>query len=202
MEEFTTITRILRDELMEKYRSLQNNIEIENDEETHDIDFFYESIDDYSENNLEDDDEYYNNEFDEEDIIFDDFDKVLLKLIYYTKENEYKNLLYLIIFNDIYEYLKVNQICNNDIYDHEIKILDFLETFNISELINKLDTSNAFFMDIMEIFTEYQIICTEEEKNKNKKIIELTNNTKYIDKFKINLLDDIQKQYTKTRKIY
>ena len=201
MEEFTTITKILRDELMEKYKHLQNNLEIENEEETHDIDLFYDAIDEYYENNLETLEEYYNTDFNEDDDL-DDYDKVLLELIRYIKNNKYKNLLYLIIFNDVYEHLKTNQICNNIQNNYEVKILEFLETFNIKELINKANTSNPFFMDIIEEFTDYQILCTEEEKDKNKKIIELTNNTKYINKFKIHILDDIQKQYTKTRKIY
>ena len=203
MEEFTTITEILRSELMEKYRNLQNNLEIENEDEdeTDDIDFFYDAIDEYSKNNSEDLEEYYNSDINEDDEL-DDYDKVLLEIINYIKNNKYKNLLYLIIFNDVYEHLKTNQICNNIQYDYEIKILEFLETFNIKELINKANTSNPFFMDLIETFTDYQILCTEEEKDKNKKIIELTNNTKYINKFKIHILDDIQKQYTKTRKIY
>lgn len=201
MEEFTTITEILRSELMEKYRNLQNNLEIENEDETDEIDVFYDVIDEYSKNNSEDLEEYYNSDFNEDDDL-DDYDKVLLEIINYIKNNKYKNIFYLLIFNDVYEHLKTNQICNNIQYDYEIKILEFLETFNIKELINKANTSNPFFMDLIEEFTDYQILCTEEEKDKNKKIIELTNNTKYINKFKIHILDDIQKQYTKTRKIY
>ena len=201
MEEFTTITQILRSELMEKYRNLQNNLDIENKDETDDIDFFYDAIDEYSKNNSEDLEEYYNSDINEDDDL-DDYDKVLLEIINYIKNNKYKNIFYLLIFNDVYEHLKTNQICNNIQYDYEMKILEFLETFNIKELINKANTSNPFFMDLIEEFTDYQILCTEEEKDKNKKIIELTNNTKYINKFKIHILDDIQKQYTKTRKIY
>ena len=201
MEEFTTITKILRDELMEKYRYLQNNLQIENEEKTDDIDVFYDAIDEYSQNNPEDLEEYYNSDFDENDDL-DNYDKLLLEIINYIKDSKYNKLLYLLIFNDVYEHLKTNQICNNIQYDYEMKILEFLETFNIKELINKANTSNPFFMDLIEEFTDYQILCTEEEKDKNKKIIELTNNTKYINKFKIHILDDIQKQYTKTRKIY
>lgn len=106
MEEFTTIIQILRDDLMEKYRHLQNNLEIDDEDYENSIDAFYDAIDQNYENSIEALDEYYNTEL------------------------------------------------------------------------------------------------NEEEKEKNKKLLELTNNTKYINKFKIHILDDIQRQYTKTRKIY
>lgn len=190
MEKFTTITKILRDEIMKKYKNLRNDLSKEYCKDLNNIDY---SIDETDKNELEALQEYYVPYVEE---------KTLKELVDYIKNNKYKNLLYLIIFNDVYEYIKVNQVCNNTAYDDDLEILDFLETFNIKELINKANTSNTFLTDIVKIFTYYHLVCTTEDLNKNKKIIELSNNTKHINKFKIHILDDIQRQYTKTRKIY
>ena len=186
MEEFNTLTKILREELIEHYETLRNDFDIDGD-----------YIDE--EEDIIDDEDYFNEEWTTED---NDYENLLLELSKYVKNNKYKNLLCLIIFNDVYEYIKANKICNIPIHVNEQAILQLLETFNINELIKKINTSNSFFLDLLDIFIEYQITSIEEEKEKNKKLIELTNNSKYIDKFKINMLDNIQKQYTKTRRIY
>lgn len=191
MEKFNTITQILRTEFLETYRNLQNEFNKSEYSDDDDTDFFED--DDIEENELEDS---------EENNVFDIDKEILCDLAIYTRNHEFKNLLYLIMFNDVYEYIKVNQICDNTTFDYEIKILNFLETFSINELIDKVDSSCAFLVDVVRIFTEYQIYYTKNEKTKSRKILELTNNIKNINKFKICILDDIQKQYTKTKKIY
>ena len=195
MEEFITLTKLLRDEIIEQYRTLHNNFYTKKEIE----DEFDESFDDEINNEI---DEVIDDEADDEIDDEVEYNKIFLTIIEYIKSNKYKNILYLIVFNDVYEYLKVKQICNIDMYPYEKDLLNFLETFNNNELINKANTSIIFFMDIIKLFTNYQIIFTKEEIEKNKKILELSNNLEYNDKYKISFLDNIQKQYSKTRKIY
>jgi len=131
---------------------------------------------------------------------YDFIQDVYVELIDYIKNNQYKRIIYLILFEDIYEYMKSKEIANLKVYDYEKNIINNLENLDLTNLIKKINNNQELLLDYLTIFFEYQFENTEETKIKNKKLIELSNNQKYLNKFNISILDDLQYQYTKTRK--
>ena len=182
MEEFVKLSTMLRDDLKNYYEILK---EIYYNSKSFDSNIDYD--------NIEEDEfcECIENTFEED---------VFNKLIKYIKSNNYKEIIYLILFEDIYEYIKSKQISNLKLYDYEKKMLNNLENLELIKLIKNLNNDQELLLDYLTIFFEYQFENTEETKIKNKKLIELSNNQKYLNKFNISILDDLQYQYTKTRK--
>ena len=190
MEEFITITQILRDQIKINYNYLKNSyfdkINLDNmfDNEEN---FYNENFEmDLEDNNEESTFEY--------DVFF-----VLMKKIKYSK---YKKILCLILLKDVYINLKAKYISGINILSEEKEILYTLEKDNIDKLIELMNSNEDFFFDILTIYIENEIDSTLETKLKNKKILELSNNLNNVKKFKISILDDMQYQYIKTRKLY
>lgn len=185
MEDFETLTKILRKDLMNKYRELFDN---------------------YSESNCDDEEYYeeYDNFYEDEAFEDDNYDEeVLEKLLDFIISSKYKNIFKLIIFNDVYEYIKTREISEIQLYKYELEILDKLENNDLIELLDKINYSKNFFLDLVTIFIEYNNDSfIEQEKYKNKKLLELSNNIDKLKKFKIYLFDDLQIQYKKTGKIF
>jgi hypothetical protein len=71
----------------------------------------------------------------------------------------------------------------------------------MQQLFDKIENNEDFYLDLLTIYLEYQFELGNELeiKQKNRKLLELLNDTT-IKKFKINLIDNIQFQYIKTRK--
>ena len=189
MDELITITQFLRDCLKNDYKNFKNSYfeRLNLDKLLCNEDDYYEDFDVCVEENLE-------------PISFEE--DVFFKLIDIIKNSKYKNILYLIILNDVYEHIKTKQICELHLFKQDLYLLNTLESCDLNDLFNKMNKDEDFLLDLVTIYIEYEIDCSFETKMKNKKLLELSNNYHYLNKFKINIIDDIQNQYTKTRKSF
>ena len=190
MDEFITVTQLLRDCVKNNYNNLKNiyfkkmkldNI-LDNDDDLIDEDYDF-----YLEDNL-------NKITFEEDVFF--------KLMQKIKYSKYKNMIYLIFLNDVYISLKTKHISGFNIPLDEIQILNTIENNKVNILLKKIDVNENFLLDILTLYIEYELDSTLETKLKNLKILELSNNLKTLDKFNIYILDNLQYQYKKTRKTF
>lgn len=216
MEKITILCDKLRCELRNEYENLKMNFYknfpiTKKDEEFIDDEFddcneegynfdenfdeTYDDLDDY--NNEEYDDENSDYEFFEKQVDFEN--NVFSKLGNYIKESKYKSLFLLIILEDVYEYLKSQEIIDFVLQDYEIEILEKLELHDLDDLLKKLTNSETFFLDMITLFFEYDCEASIEDRFKNRKLIELSNNYEYLKKFKINILDDMHYEYVKRR---
>ena len=223
MGEFETLTEILRKELMNKYRELYDvyskkyykNQEQDDCEDQDYSDYQEQEYDKYEDQDYSDYDEQEYDEYEDQncdDSI--DYDKedtkskevrydedVLGKLVNYIINSKYKNLFKLIILNDVYEYIKSKEISELALYTYEEEMLEKLENDDLNDLLDKIKRSENFFDDLVAVFLEYnQNTLIEQDKYKNIKLIELSNNIDKLQKFKIHIFDDLQFQYKKTRK--
>lgn len=223
MGEFETLTEILRKELMNKYRELYDvyskkyykNQEQDDCEDQDYSDYQEQEYDKYEDQDYSDYDEQEYDEYEDQncdDSI--DYDKedtkskedrydedVLGKLVNYIIDSKYKNLFKLIILNDVYEYIKSKEISELALYTYEEEMLEKLENDDLNDLLDKIKRSENFFDDLVAVFLEYnQNTLIEQDKYKNIKLIELSNNIDKLQKFKIHIFDDLQFQYKKTRK--
>lgn len=195
MNDFTTINEEIRFKILDRYETLKQDY-FKNHENYDEID------EDYDEN-----DEFFDIEDEELDIDGyiplegQDFEvEVYDRILNEIDNSEFKNLAHLIMLQDVWEYLKSNKISNLKFLPYEEKMLEFLENWDIKSLLNKMKTSKDFYLDLFVVFTEYLSTTEIEDRMKNKKLIELSNNYKGYDKFKIGKIDDIKYQYVKTRK--
>ncbi|MBE6139337.1 MAG: hypothetical protein E7174_02395 [Firmicutes bacterium] len=198
MENLKTITEMLRDKIKDEYIHLKekfyNDINEDNlDQELEDFD-----DEDLNENYLEDDEDLDIEYLDEDEKFYNE---VYAKLMNTIKVSKYKKIIYLILLQDTYECIKSKKISDLELHKYETEMLNLLEGLNLKRLINKIENDEEFYLDLLTIYLEYQFELNNELKQKNKKLLELSND-KIIKKFKIYVLDDVQFQYTKTRKLY
>lgn len=187
MEEITIITEELRKQIINKYIEYRSEFLINED------------------NNYYDEDDYDEDDFDE---YIDDFieyeadqyeDQIFFKLSDNIRKSKYKKIIYLIFLEDAYEYIKIRQINQKSLNAYEEVLLYFLEEENLNILLKKFDISDEFLLDIITIFIQYNLEQKIEDRYKNRKQIELSNNIDCLKKFKIYLLDNMQYEYTKRR---
>ena len=186
MDGIITLTKILRDKMREIYNSLLQEY--------------------YDEQNFEDDDEEY--EIDCEDDIELDFDNIdfsdisgvdkFEQKIYGTlkqkiDDGDYKNFIYIMMLNDVYEYIKSREINNNKLYKYEIDVLKFLENYNIKYLLKRMSSLNEFALDIFTLYFMYDK-TPEYEREKNLKLIELSKDIETLKKFKVFIIDKVYYQ--------
>lgn len=207
MNDFTTINEEIRFKIISRYEVLkqdffknhENYDEIDEELETEelfclrDADIENDELFGIEDEGIETDDPI---SLDGEDFEKEVYDKIIDEI----DKSKFKNIARLIMLQDVWEYLKSNQIINLKFLPYEEKMLEFLENWEIKDLFSKINTSKDFYRDLLVIFAEYLSISEIEDRIKNKKLIELSNNYKGYDKFKIGKIDDIQYQYTKTRK--
>ena len=126
-------------------------------------------------------------------------EQVELKMINRIRNNKYKNIIYLVLLEDAYEYIKSNQILEKKLEDFEYNNLLILENTPLPNIIKMMNTNDEFILDIFSLFYNYNYDNSLEDKFKNRKLIHLTKNSKYLEKFKIYKLDDMQYKYYKRR---
>lgn len=198
MENLKTITEMLRDNIKDEYIHLKEKFY--NDINEYNLDQELEDFDDedLNENYLEDDEDLDIEYLDEDEKFYNE---VYAKLMNTIKASKYKKIIYLILLQDTYECIKSKKISDLELHKYETEMLNLLGGLNLKRLINKIENDEEFYLDLLTIYLEYQFELNNELKQKNKKLLELSND-KMIKKFKIYVLDDVQFQYTKTRKLY
>lgn len=196
MENFTTLTEKIRTQILFNYEVTKQEYEKAITEEEYEE---YELNEDEI-NNLEE------LEYCLEEVLLDNCEEyenqVLYKIISQIDNSKYKNITYLIMMQDIWEYLKVKQITGIELLDYENSMLEFLEIWDLKNSFKKINSSMEFKLDLFILFVEYHYTHEIENRMINRKLIELSNNHKNYDKFKIKHLDDIHYQYKKTGKLH
>ena len=189
---FITITEFLRNKINNKYYELKN-------------DFFNKAEKKY------DEEEFYDEDIVEEDNDFENYiedyleeisieyeEKVTKELAKFIRNNQYKNIMYLIILKDCFEYLKTEKLNHRSITSEEQEILQNLEHINLTIFFKALDLNDELFFDIITIFLEYNVLFNIEEKYNKRSLLKQTNDN-YHNNFKISILDDLQYVYQKRR---
>lgn len=189
---FITITEFLRNKISNKYYELKNNFfikaEKKEDEEEFDDEDIVEEDNDF-ENYIEDYLEEISIEYEE---------KVTKELAKFIRNNQYKNIMYLIILKDCFEYLKTEKLNHRSITSEEQEILQNLEHIDLTIFFKALDLNDELFFDIITIFLEYNVLFNIEEKYNKRSLLKQTNDN-YHNNFKISILDDLQYVYQKRR---
>lgn len=189
---FITITEFLRNKINNKYYELKN-------------DFFSKA------EKKEDEEEFYDEDIVEEDNDFENYiedyleeisieyeEKVTKELAKFIRNNQYKNIMYLIILKDCFEYLKTEKLNHRSITSEEQRILQNLEHIDLTIFFKALDLNDELFFDIITIFLEYNVLFNIEEKYNKRSLLKQTNDN-YHNNFKISILDDLQYVYQKRR---
>ena len=193
MEIFTTLTEKIRTRILLDYEIAKAEFESNNQENLDDTDINEEYLCDIENFDLQ-----------EEDIMLDNCEayetEVYGKILTNIKKSKYKNITYLIMTQDVWEYLKVKQISNIELLDYEEEILLFLEKNNIENIFRQIKYSNEFENDLITLFIEYHYTHEIENRIINRKIIELSNKENNYKKFKVKVLDDVLYQRKKTGK--
>lgn len=195
MENFTTLTETLRSQILYYYEVVKqefNQLTNNEDESDYDENIIYEDELDF-EIGI---DEIYLEDCEEHEI------QVFNKVINYINSNKYKNIIYLIMMQDAWEYLKTKEIANIQLFDDEQYMIAFLEDWDLKNIFNKINSSKEFVMDLFVLFIEYHYTHEIENRMINRKLIELAHEEKNYNKFKIKVVDDIHYQYKKTGKIH
>ncbi len=189
---FITITEFLRNKISNKYYELKNDFfnkaEKKDDEEEFDDEDIVEEDNDF-ENSIDD---YL------EEISIKYEEKVTKELAKFIRNNQYKNIMYLIILKDCFEYLKTEKLNHRSITSEEQEILQNLEHINLTIFFKALDLNDELFFDIITIFLEYNVLFNIEEKYNKRSLLKQTNDN-YHNNFKISILDDLQYVYQKRR---
>lgn len=189
---FITITEFLRNKISNKYYELKNDFfnkaEKKEDEEEFDDEDIVEEDNDF-ENYIEDYLEEISIEYEE---------KVTKELAKFIRNNQYKNIMYLIILKDCFEYLKTEKLNHRSITSEEQEILQNLEHIDLTIFFKALDLNDELFFDIITIFLEYNVLFNIEEKYNKRSLLKQTNDN-YHNNFKISILDDLQYVYQKRR---
>ena len=197
MEDLKIITEYLREELIKFYKDLKakfDSIECIDEEDEYEDDY-----DDNSQNLSDEDLEKLADEF-SDDNYYRYQREVEDKLLNKIKNSKFKKLIYFILLEDVYEYVKSEQILDGVLIDYEECYLDILEKESLEKLIDLFDNDNEFLLDIFSMFYDYNNYNTEDDKFKNRKLIELSGNLKYLEKFKVYKFDDIQYVYQKRKR--
>lgn len=211
MKDLTVLTQYLRTELFNYFTFLKNKFDkkyLENikDDILNKLNTD-ENIDEFDDEDFEDEDEFDDEDefvFVESEALNDDElkefnEQVELKMINRIRNNKYKNIIYLVLLEDAYEYIKSNQILEKKLEDFEYNNLLILENTPLPNIIKMMNTNDEFILDIFSLFYNYNYDNSLEDKFKNRKLIHLTKNSKYLEKFKIYKLDDMQYKYYKRR---
>lgn len=189
---FITITEFLRNKISNKYYELKNDFfnkaEKKDDEEEFDDEDTIEEDNDF-ENSIDDYLEEISIEYEE---------KVTKELAKFIRNNQYKNIMYLIILKDCFEYLKTEKLNHRSITSEEQEILQNLEHIDLTIFFKALDLNDELFFDIITIFIEYNVLFNIEEKYNKRSLLKQTNDN-YHNNFKISILDDLQYVYQKRR---
>lgn len=189
---FITITEFLRNKIINKYYELKNDFfnkaEKKDDEEEFDDEDTIEEDNDF-ENSIDDYLEEISIEYEE---------KVTKELAKFIRNNQYKNIMYLIILKDCFEYLKTEKLNHRSITSEEQEILQNLEHIDLTIFFKALDLNDELFFDIITIFIEYNVLFNIEEKYNKRSLLKQTNDN-YHNNFKISILDDLQYVYQKRR---
>lgn len=192
--EIEMLTEALRSQILDLYYKLKSDFLSANnitDEDIIDDEVDYYSDDEFLDEIL--DEVLANNQQQYEE-------EVILKLINYIKSSSYKRIMYLILLNDVFEYIKPKKMRNKELYLYEEDVLEHLERLSINKLIEMLNIDDDFFTDILTLFMEYNTNYNIDEKYRNRKLLELSDNIVYLKKFNIYLFDNIQYEYTKRGK--
>lgn len=195
-----TLTQALRNQIMENYykykKEFFNNYTETDDELGDEENIFDDEIElieyDNEEPEDEDDDEYIEELYS----IYDE--QVISKVINDIKSSGYKKIIYFIILSDCLEYIKSEVVKGKSISNDEKYLLILLENFDSRKLLNIIDKENEFLLDIMTIFLEYNMVCTNDEKYKNRSILK-KQTPKISKQFKLSILDDLQEYYDKNK---
>ena len=189
---FITITEFLRNKISNKYYELKNDFfnkaEKKDDEEEFDDEDTIEEDNDF-ENSIDDYLEEISIEYEE---------KVTKELAKFIRNNQYKNIMYLIILKDCFEYLKTEKLNHRSITSEEQEILQNLEHIDLTIFFKALDLNDELFFDIITIFIEYNVLFNIEEKYNKRSLLKQTNDNDH-NNFKISILDDLQYVYQKRR---
>lgn len=197
MENFITLTEKITNEILSYYETTKLQFEKLTNYEDYEDDWEYEEENMIETENFQTNlDEFMEDNFEEYE------NKVFKKVIEYINNSKYKNIAYLIIMQDAWEYLKTKQIINMELFDYQQSMLDFLENWDLKHFFSKIKESEEFSIDLFVLFIEYHYTHEIENRMVNRKLIELANKDKNYDKFKIKIIDDIGYQYKKTRKLH
>lgn len=212
MEQFYSITELIREQLLNDYyfvneRFFNDMVDetIEEDESFDELQALIETecLDDEDEDIEITDEDYVENYSDflkyntgeELDSVIDTqtLEEIKIKI----DSSKYKNLIYLILLQDSFEYIKVISISGIALSDDKKQLLEFLETWELNQILNKIKTSDAFYYNLLTYFFEYHMKNTIENRIINKKLVELLDAENNLNKFKIGVYDDMQYQYAK-----
>ena len=189
---FITITEFLRNKISNKYYELKNDFFNKAEKKDDEEEFYDEDI-------VEEDNDFENYIEDYlEEISIEYEEKVTKELAKFIRNNQYKNIMYLIILKDCFEYLKTEKLNHRSITSEEQEILQNLEHINLTIFFKALDLNDELFFDIITIFLEYNVLFNIEEKYNKRSLLKQTNDN-YHNNFKISILDDLQYVYQKRR---
>lgn len=189
---FITITEFLRNKINNKYYELKNDFFNKAEKKEDEEEFYDEDI-------VEEDNDFKNYIEDYlEEISIEYEEKVTKELAKFIRNNQYKNIMYLIILKDCFEYLKTEKLNHRSITSEEQEILQNLEHINLTIFFKALDLNDELFFDIITIFLEYNVLFNIEEKYNKRSLLKQTNDN-YHNNFKISILDDLQYVYQKRR---
>lgn len=189
---FITITEFLRNKISNKYYELKNDFFIKAEKKEDEEEFYDEDI-------IEEDNDFENSIDDYlEEISIEYEEKVTKELAKFIRNNQYKNIMYLIILKDCFEYLKTEKLNHRSITSEEQEILQNLEHIDLTIFFKALDLNDELFFDIITIFLEYNVLFNIEEKYNKRSLLKQTNDN-YHNNFKISILDDLQYVYQKRR---
>lgn len=201
MDQITILTEFLRKAVFDKYNiysaDFKNDSMISEDEEF--VDKFEEDPEEKNDNKSEisikiiggdELDKHIGEVLLQSDLEFED--KVCIKLIDNIKSSCYKRLIYYILLQDVFEYIKTRQRENEDLWECEVKTLQKLENLTLEKLIKLMDSDICFLQDILELFVEYIKERDIEDRLINRRKIESSPSIECLKKFRIYLLDDIQ----------
>ena len=189
---FITITEFLRNKIINKFYELKNDFFIKAEKKEDEEEF-------YDENIVEEDNDFENYIEDYlEEISIEYEEKVTKELAKFIRNNQYKNIMYLIILKDCFEYLKTEKLNHKSITSEEQEILQNLEHIDLTIFFKALDLNDELFFDIITIFLEYNVLFNIEEKYNKRSLLKQTNDN-YHNNFKISILDDLQYVYQKRR---
>ncbi len=194
--DLVTLTQALRNQIMKNYykykkQDSSNYTKIENELEDEE-NIFYDEME-----LIEPDDDDAEDEYAEE--LYSIYDEqTISKVIDDIKNSEYKKTIHFIILKDCLEYIKAKAIKKKFINSDEKYLLILLENFDTQKLLDIIDKDDEFLLDIMTIFLEYNIICTNAEKYENRLLLR-RQKSKIYSKFKLSILDDLQEYYEKNK---
>ena len=189
---FITSTEFLRNKISNKYYELKNDFFNKAEKKDDEEEFYDEDI-------VEEDNDFENYIEDYlEEISIEYEEKVTKELAKFIRNNQYKNIMYLIILKDCFEYLKTEKLNHRSITSEEQEILQNLEHINLTIFFKALDLNDELFFDIITIFLEYNVLFNIEEKYNKRSLLKQTNDN-YHNNFKISILDDLQYVYQKRR---